>query len=197
MRKSHLLIFSALALAVILAGCSTGSTAAKREYTTFSQEGLSVKVYYLDSRELYSVYGNRNNPFARHVSGPAITLEIVATADQQARIAVSEATLTSEQGVQKPVSKQWMIDYWQKTLMPKGPRKNTSSVYSGWSEKYVLEVIESEVLPDVAELSAGTETRGLILFDTLRNVKTPVTFKLPVYDQSGSPMETFEYEFSL
>jgi len=197
MKKFYVFGIFFLTLTAILAGCSTGSTAAKRDYATYSQGGVTIDLYYMNSKELYNVYGNRNNPFARHLTGPAITIEVLAKTDQQAHIITGQATLQSEAGTLNPVEKEWMLNYWHQTLMPKGPKKNTSIVFQGWSEKVVLEQIESEVLPGEVDLNPGTETRGLILFDTLRNVKTPVTFKLPVYDRSGNLIQTVEYEFTL
>jgi hypothetical protein len=200
MKKIYLILPGILLLLVLLFGCSTGSTATKREYTTLSNNGVQLDIYYIDSKELNKVYGNNNNPYARNPNGPAITFEVTGRTGDNViyTIDMYEVALESELGSSQPLSKKWMLSYWEQKLSYKGnsPRNSKSTVYSSWSEKLTTERIETEVLPEVWEIMPGDEIRGLILFDPLRGVKTPITFKIPVYEPSGTVVHTFEYEFT-
>jgi hypothetical protein len=69
-------------------------------------------------------------------------------------------------------------------------------VYRGWSNPVTQQRIESEVLPEVWEIVPGDEIRGLITFDPLRGLRTPVTVRIPVYEPSGTVVHTFEYTFT-
>jgi hypothetical protein len=199
MKKIYLYLPAALILLVFLFGCSTGSTATKKEYTTLSNKGVQLDIYYIDSRELAKVYGNHNNPFARNRNGPAITFEVIGRTGDNViyTIDMYEVMLESERGNSQPLSKKWMLSYWKATLSGGGNSRNSkSTVYSGWSEKVTTDRIETEVLPEVWEIMPGDEIRGLILFDPLRGLKTPITLKIPVYEPSGTVVHTFEYEFT-
>lgn len=199
MKKIYILVPAALLLLVLLFGCSTGSTATKREYTTLSNNGVQLDIYYIDSKELTKVYGNSNNPFARNPNGPATAFEVIGRTGDNViyTIDMYEVALESERGSSTPLSKKWMLSHWQVTLGGKNsPRNSKSTIYRGWSEKVTIERIDTEVLPEVWEIMPGDEIRGLILFDPLRGVKTPITFKIPVYEPSGTVIHTFEYEFT-
>ena len=201
MKKIYLMLPGVLLLLVILFGCSTGSTAVKREYTTLSNNAVQIDISYIDKNALIDLYGNSNNPFARNPNGPVLALEIIGRTSDNViyTIDMYEVSLESEKGSSQPLSKKWMLGYWEQTLQstqksPSGSGK--SDKYRGWSSRITGELIESEVLPEVWEIMPGEEIKGLITFDPLRGLKTPVTVKIPVYEPSGTIVYTFEYEFT-
>jgi hypothetical protein len=199
MKKIFLTLPVIVFLLIILVGCSTGSTATKREFTTLTNNGVQLDVSYIDSRQLTKVYGNNNNPFSRNPNGPVIALEVVGRTTDNViyTIDMYEVALESERGVSQPLSKKWMLDFWENTLTGgSSPRNSKSTVYRGWSNTVTQDRINSEVLPEVWEIMPGEETRGLITFDPLRGLKTPVTVRIPIFDPKGAVVHTFEYTFT-
>jgi hypothetical protein len=199
-KKIYFTIPGVLLLLLMLFGCSTGSNATKKDYTALAHESVQLEIRYINRNELYREFGNKNNPYARHLNGPAITFEVVGRTGDDVIYTVDmfEVVLESEQGRKQPVSKKWMASYWHETLRyGKNPRNKKSTVYSNWSESVTTDKIEKDVLPEVWEIMPGEEIRGLILFDPLRNVKTPVTLRIPLYEPSGTVVHTFEYQVNL
>jgi hypothetical protein len=199
MKKIYLTVPGIILLLAVLAGCSTGSTATKREFTTLTNNGVQLDISYINGNQLIKLYGNTNNPFARNPNGPVIALEVVGRTSDNIIYTVDmyEVSLESERGVSQPLSKKWMLGFWENTLTGgSSPRNSKSTMFRGWSNPVTQERIESEVLPEVWEIMPGDEIRGLITFDPLRGLRTPVTVRIPVYEPSGTVVHTFEYTFT-
>jgi hypothetical protein len=197
MKRLVCIIYTGILLAVVLHGCGAGRGSVKSDYISLSHNGLVLDILYIDKYELNRTYGNRNNPFTGGITGPTLTFEIIVMSEVPARIDLSRVTLESDQGRQKPISKEWMLEYWQEALgYVRGVGDRESATYHNWSEKVTLERIETEMLPEVVELAPGEEESGLILFDPLRNFKPPATLHVPVYDRGDELLHSFTHEFT-
>jgi len=191
---------------VLLISCSTGGSAAKLDEapgdrTTLSHKGISLKLSYLDERDLFKLYSQRNNPFSYYKTGRLIVIETTIQTDTALHLVLENAQLSTPGGSRGPTSNQEVYEYWfsrlkhnygtksrfytphkSTTLDPHGAGGSASSMgasigginrnqYHNWSLKIVTQIIDDTILPPEFEMTEGAETVGYILFDQVRGEK--------------------------
>lgn len=204
MKKILIPIAALIALMLIAVGCETSSSAAKLDeapggYTTVTHEGITLRFSYLDGKDLLALYNNRNNPFIEYKSGRLMVIETAIQSDTSLQLGLENAQLSTPGGDRGPVSKETLHDYWYNLLKKKyeGYGKGGGQ-YSNWTMKIVMETIDKTVLASDAQVLAGTETVGYILFDQVRGEKkVNATLTLPVYDSQGELLHEFEFSFPI
>ena len=193
------------ALFLILIGCETGGSVVKLGeapggYTTLDHEGISLRLSYLNQKDLYALYSQSNNPFVNYETGRLIVIETAVLSDAYLRLELENAQLKTPGGERGPTPKEDVYDYWYSRLIKNysaGGGKG-SSQYHNWSLKVTTEIIEQTILPGKVDVQAGSETVGYILFDQIRGEKNvDATFTLPVYNDQGELLHEFEYSFPI
>ena len=205
MKKLIMPIVIATALLLIVAGCETGGSVVKLGqapggYTTLAQEGISLRLSYLDQKDLYALYGQSNNPFVNYETGRLLVIETAVQSDADLRLELGSAKLKTPGGERGPTPKEDVYDYWYSRLIKNysaGGGKG-SSQYHNWSLKVTTEVIEGTIFPYEVDVQAGSETVGYILFDQIRGEKNvDASFTLPVYNAQGELLHEFEFSFPI
>jgi hypothetical protein len=114
-----LLLF--IVLPVILFSCATSgvserSNDAANEFTTYSENGATVALRYLDRRALFSRFGNRNNPFVNHTTGTLIVIETTIQSLSDTPLRMDNIVLGSEGGLRPPLLKSDLLRLWEYRL---------------------------------------------------------------------------------
>jgi hypothetical protein len=206
-KKIYPIVGLLLGLLIFGLGCSTTTSYSKLGqapdgYTTHAAEGITLQLSYLDQRSLYKLYSQKNNPFMNTNEGRLIVIEAILQSDTPVSLDVANAVLTSPGGARGPIAKESLYSYWydrlKKNYSSSQNRRRGKSQYSSWSLKVTTELIEDTVLPGQATAAAGSEAGGYILFPQVRGEKkVDATLTLPVNDQSGARVHTFDFTFPL
>ena len=128
-----------------------------------------------------------------------VVIETAIQSDTPLQLGLENAQLSTPGGDRGPVSKETLHDYWYNLLIKKyeGYGKGGGQ-YNNWTMKIVMETIDETVLASDAQVLAGTETVGYILFDQVRGEKkVNATLTLPVYDSQGELLHEFEFSFPI
>jgi hypothetical protein len=191
---SFLLLF--VFMFILLGGTAAFAKTSAASVTTVTQKGVKVSFRYIDKKMLFNRFGNRNNPFVSYVTGPLIVIEVVVQPTVDVRIETGDAMLESEQGTSKPVSKSEISQYWGYKLRKRAGGR-VSEQYSNWSPRYVMELLDANVISDTVLIRSGGKQRGLLLFEPFRPRKGTATLKLPVFDTGGNLIYQFEFDFRI
>jgi hypothetical protein len=196
-KRIFLCIYSLIVFLVILFSSTMAfSQSSTKEATTITQKGVKISFRYLDKKMLFNRFGNRNNPFIYYVTGPLFVIDVSVEPALDVRIETEDAVLESERGISKPVSKSEITRYWGYKLRKRSGGR-VSEQYSNWSPRYVLELLDTNVLSDTMLIRSQGEQSGLLLFEPVRPRKGTATLKLPVYDSDGNLIYQFEFDFRL
>ena len=191
---------------LFLAGCGTSSSVVKlgeapAGYTTLTHEGITLKLSYLDQRDLYKLYGQNNNPFMNYKTGRLIVVEISILSDAPLQVNLNEAVLSTPGGERGLTSREEVYEYWYSRLINNygtksrfstphksstmyqesgGSNTNVTSYsymgtrkndYHDWSLKVTTQIIDETILPSDFEVQTGLQTAGYILFEQVRGEK--------------------------
>ena len=194
------------AVVLLFLGCSTGESAARlgeapSGYTALSHGGVALNLSYLDQRDLYKLYGQRNNPFMRYKSGRLIVIEIAVQSDGPLHLDLRNAQLNTPGGSRGLTLKEEVYYYFYSRLIYNyggysrhhTPIKSTTmsqtapdssfhiSAYSyggrkkeafhDWSLKITTQIIDESILPLEVDVEEDSETVGYILFEQIRGEK--------------------------
>jgi len=204
MKKILYPITVAVALLILAVSCSTGGSVirlgeAPAGYTTLTHDGVTIHLSYIGQKDLYKLYGQKNNPFIKYESGTLLLVETAIQSDAPLHLQLRDAQLSTPGGDRGPTPRGNVHSYWYNRLS-----KNYSSTsvgktqFSNWSMKVTMQIIEETILPDTFTVQAGAETSGYILFDQIRGEKNvDAIFTLPVYNQQGDLVHKFEFSFPL
>ena len=205
MRKLLFPIILMLTLLVIAVSCSTGGSVVKLGeapggYTTLTHGGITLRLSYLDQKDLYALYSQSNNPFMNYKTGRLIVIETAIQSGAPLHLELENAQLSTPGGSRGPTPKEDVYDYWYSRLIKNysaGGGKGAGP-YHNWSLKVTTQIIEETILPGEVDVQTGSETVGYILFDQIRGEKNvDATFTLPVYDQQGELLHEFEFQFPI
>jgi hypothetical protein len=183
-------------LVILLSGTMAFSQSSTKEATTITQKGVKISFRYLDKKMLFNRFGNRNNPFINYVTGPLFVFDVTVESTLDVRIETGDAVLESERGISKPVSKSEITRYWGYKLRKRSGGR-VSEQYSNWSPRYVMELLDTNVISDSMLIRSQSEQMGLLLFEPFRPRKGTAKLKLPVYDSDGNLIHQFEFDFRL
>jgi hypothetical protein len=191
---------------VLFVGCSTGKSVVKLGeapggYTTLTHERITLRLSYINERDLYKLYSQKNNPFMKYKTGRLIVIETALQSDLPLRLKLREALLSTPGGDRGPTPKEDVYYYWYSRLIfnyggysryhsphesttishtdPGGSMYLSSYGYGGrskaafhdWSLKVTTQIIDETIFPHVVDVQAGSETVGYILFDQIRGEK--------------------------
>ena len=204
MRKLLFPIILMLALLLIAVSCNTGGSVVKLGeapggYTTLIHGGITLRLSYLNNKDLYKLYSQSNNPFIKTSWGTLIVIETAIQSDTPLRLELVGAQLSTPGGKRGPTPKEDVYDYWYTRLIKNysGTSKGKSE-FSNWSLKVTTQRIEETILPGEVDVQTDSETVGYIVFDQIRGEKNvDATFTLPVYDQQGELLHEFEFQFPI
>jgi hypothetical protein len=206
MKKLFILSVLLLALAFIVFGCGTGGSVVKvgeapGGYTTLIHDGITLRLSYIDQRDLYKLYGQKNNPFMNYKTGRLIVIDTAIQSDKPLRLVLGEAQLSTPGGNRGPTPKEDVYYYWYSRLINNygsysrfssphesnttSQRSSESSIYvtnhgcvgrnkfdfHNWSLKVTTQIIDESILPDAFDVPADTETMGYFLFNQVRGEK--------------------------
>jgi hypothetical protein len=207
MKKLILPVTLMVALFLIAVGCSTGGSVVKLGeapggYTTLTHEGITLRLSYINDKDLLKLYGQKNNPFIKTSWGTLIVIEAAIQSDAALRLVLRDAQLSTPGGSRGPTSKEAVSGYWYTRLSKNYSSSPSSSAgrstFSNWSLKVTGQIIDESVFPVEFSVQSGTETVGYILFDQVRGEKkVDATMTLPVYDQKGKLQHEFEFNFPI
>ena len=193
-----------LTLLLVAVGCSTGGSVVKLGeapggYTTLTHGGITLRLSYLNNKDLYKLYSQSNNPFIKTSWGTLIVIETAIQSDTPLRLELVGAQLSTPGGKRGPTPKEDVYDYWHTRLIKNysGTSKGKSE-FSNWSLKVTTQRIEETILPGEVDVQTDSDTVGYIVFDQIRGEKNvDATFTLPVYDQQGELLHEFEFQFPI
>jgi hypothetical protein len=199
--KFHTGLFGFILLPVILLSCTTSGSSERSKdtaanFTTVSENGVSVSLRYLDQRALFNRFGNRNNPFVNHTTGTLIVIEATIQSLSDTPLRIDDIVLGSEGGSRPPIPKSDLLRIWEYRLR-KRTMGSASVQYHNWSWKYVLNLLETSVLSDPVAIAPQTEFSGLLLFKSFPRERGVARIDLPLYDQKGTLMQAFTFTFQL
>ncbi len=184
-------------LGTLLFSCSTGNTVQKTsgvttEVVTRSEKGVVVSAHYLDRKELYELYGNRNNPFFEFQSKPLIVFNFSVNTTSSINLRLSKVYIEFLGLEDRPLSRVELTSYWERRLRNRThPSASLSSRHRDWSYNTISKIVEDTVIPDVLTLGTQDEFTGLLIFVGLRNRHGSATIHIPVYDTVGKEIHEF------
>jgi hypothetical protein len=204
MKKIFIIIAAAVSLLVLITSCSTGGSVTKLGeapdgYTTLSHNGISLKLAFIDYRDLIDLYGQKNNPFIRYASGTLLVLEATVESDTPVDLNLNTARLSTPGGNRSHTPVEDVRGYWHSRLSKNYSGKSQGKTqFSSWSMKVTMQIIDETVLPGKVAVQSGEATRGYILFDQIRGEKNVnALLTLPLFDTQGELVHEFEFSFKI
>jgi hypothetical protein len=200
-KKFYKGIFLFIVLPAILFSCATSgvyerSSDATNEFTTYSENGVTVILRYLDKRALFRHFGNRNNPFVNHTTGTLIVVETTVQSLSDTPLRMDNIVLGSEGGLRAPLPKSDLLRLWEYRLR-KRTMDSASVQYHNWSRKYVLNLLETRVVSEPIDIEPQSEISGLLLMRSFPRERGEAKLELPVYDMEGTLVYEFTFTFQL
>jgi len=124
MNMKKIIVLLALLLSVLLMGMGCGTTSsasrvgeAPSGYITLNHDATTLRLSYLDQKDLYKLYSQSNNPFMNYKSGRLIVIDTSMQSDAPLRLELKDAQLTTPGGSRGPTPKEEVYDYWYSRLI--------------------------------------------------------------------------------
>jgi hypothetical protein len=106
-----------IAATMLIASCSTDSSAVKRDgenetYDKQTHDGITFHFRYLDAQDLFALYSQRNNPFVHYKSGRLLVIDTTIETDIPLTLNLEYAQLSTPGGDRGPTANQEVYEYW-------------------------------------------------------------------------------------